>query len=192
MGEHRPTLPVTTQLSHAPVHPELQQVPSTQLPLVQSVPVLQVSPFGSLSPQRLVCRLHEVLSLQSPLLRQVFMQLGLVVLQTYRPHETVAAAGQPPLPSQFTDRLRVPALQLAERHPVEVDHVRHAPPPLHVPSREQSPPPGLLAWHRPLGSGLPEGTDWHFPIFPATLQVLQSPERVSSPHSLSQHTPSLQ
>ncbi len=81
MGEHKPTLPVTVQLSQAPPQVELQQVPSTQLPLLQSVPVLHDSPLGSLSPHRLVCRLHVVLSLQSPLLRQVFRQLGLVVLQ---------------------------------------------------------------------------------------------------------------
>lgn len=81
MGEHKPIFPVTVQLSQAPLQVELQQVPSTQLPLLQSVPVLHDSPLGSLSPHRLVCRLHVVLSLQSPLLRQVFRQLGLVVLQ---------------------------------------------------------------------------------------------------------------
>jgi len=157
MGEHRPTLPVTVQLSQAPLHEELQQVPSTQFPLVQSVPVLHDSPLGNLSPQRLVCRL-QVVFLQSPLLRQVFRQLGLLLLQAYCPQDTVPAAGQPPLPSQFTDRLSVPALQLADRHPVDDDHARQAPAPLQVPSREQSPDPGLLAEQRPFGSGPPART----------------------------------
>jgi hypothetical protein len=80
-GEHTPTLPVTEQLSQAPVHTELQQVPSTQWTLLQSVPVLHDSPSGNLSPHRLVCRLHVTLALQSPLSRQVLRQLGLVVLQ---------------------------------------------------------------------------------------------------------------
>jgi hypothetical protein len=81
IGEHTPTLPVTVQLSQAPLHAELQQVPSMQLPLVQSVPVLHCSPLGNLSPHRLVSRLQVMLALQSLLLPQVFKQLGLVGLQ---------------------------------------------------------------------------------------------------------------
>ncbi len=43
-GVHAPSLPVVSQASQSPSQRASQQVPSTQKPLVQSVPVRQVSP----------------------------------------------------------------------------------------------------------------------------------------------------
>ena len=73
-----------------------------------------------------------------------------------------------------------------------VNHGRHAPLPLQVPSFEQSPALGLLAAHLCLGSDWPLATLEHLPTLPETLQLLQSPPVEASAHALSQHTPSVQ
>jgi hypothetical protein len=46
-GEHVPALPVRLQASHWPRHAVLQQTPSTQLPLVHWLLVVQAAPLPS-------------------------------------------------------------------------------------------------------------------------------------------------
>lgn len=60
-----------------------------------------------------------------------------------------------PVPSQKAPGVNELPVQLAGRHPTDVDHGLHAPLPLHVPSFEQSPDAELLATHRRLGSVWP-------------------------------------
>jgi hypothetical protein len=104
----------------------------------------------------------------------------------------VAAAGQLPRPSQFAAAVAVLLEQLARRHPVEVDHARQAPAPLHVPSFEQSPAPALLAVQRCFGSAPPLATVEHVPTFPDTLQLMHKPPVVASLQAVLQQTPSVQ
>jgi hypothetical protein len=70
----------------------------------------------------------------------------------------VTAVGHLPAPSQVAVRVRVLPLQLSGRHVVSADHGRHAPPPLQVPSFEQSPLAAALAWQRDFGSPPPLST----------------------------------
>jgi hypothetical protein len=73
-----------------------------------------------------------------------------------------------------------------------VNHGRHAPLPLQVPSFVQSPAPGLLAAQRCFGSDWPLATLEHLPTLPGILQLLQSPPVEASAQALSQQTPSVQ
>jgi hypothetical protein len=104
------------------------------------------------------------------------------------------AGGHLPAPSQVAGRVCVPAVQLSGRQPVLLDHGRQAPPPLQVPSFEQSPLPAALLAHRPLGSALPLSTLAQVPagLVRVPLQVLQSPPAAASAHVVLQHTPSVQ
>jgi hypothetical protein len=78
-----------------------QHVPSTQLPLMHWLPVLQPKPFG-LRPQLLGGDPpRQVLGeRQSALFWQVFLQTLLVVSQRYAPQLCVVGAAQLPLPLQ--------------------------------------------------------------------------------------------
>jgi hypothetical protein len=104
----------------------------------------------------------------------------------------VAAAGQWPAPSQFAAAVALLLAQLARRHPVEFDHCRHAPAPLHVPSFEQSPAPTLLAVQRCLGSAPPLATAEQVPTLPETLQLMHKLPVVASLHAVLQQIPSVQ
>ena len=116
---------------------------------------------------------------------------ALVVLQMYGLHIDVVAAGHAPLPSQFADGVKVLPEHTAVRQPVAVDHGRHAPAPLHVPSFAQFPALGTVAVQRPFGSVPPDGTGEQVPTLPATLQLWQRPV-VGSEHAVLQQTPSVQ
>ena len=65
MLEHVPTLPDRLQLRQPSVQAVSQQTPSTQNPLVQSVPTVHWSPVVSLSPHFLVIELHVRVPVQS-------------------------------------------------------------------------------------------------------------------------------
>jgi hypothetical protein len=109
------------------------------------------------------------------------------------PHIEVWAGAHIPAPSQFAEAVSVDPTQLCMRQPVLVDHGRHAPAPLQVPSFMQLPAAGEVAVHRFLGSAVPEATGVHVPTLPVTLQLRQSP--VVPDASLQaelQHTPSVQ
>jgi hypothetical protein len=82
--------------------------------------------------------------------------------------------------------------QLAWRHPVELDHGRQAPAPLHVPSFEQSPPPALLAVQRCFRSAPPLATVEQVPTLPDTLQLMHKLPVVASLQAVLQQTPSVQ
>jgi hypothetical protein len=82
--------------------------------------------------------------------------------------------------------------QVADRQPVEVDQGPHPPFPLHMPSLEQSPVPGLLAAHRCFGSGWPSGTCEQVPTLPLTLQLMHRLPVVASAQAELQQTPSVQ
>ena len=86
-------------------------------------------------------------------------------------HIDVEAAVQLPLPSQLTAGVNVLPVQLALRHPVLVDHGRHAPAPLQVPSLLQLPVVGFVAVQRPFGSGLPAPTEEQVPTRFETRQL---------------------
>lgn len=193
MLEHVPALPVSVQLWQPPVQALLQHTPSgEQKLLVQSVFALHASPFDCLSPHLLVVFKQVSPFAQSALVEQVFRQVGLLALQTYGSHFWVVAAGQAPLPSQFAVAVKVPAAQLAFRHPFEVSQGLQAPAPLQVPELEQSPFVRSLALHRFLGSTPPVGTRVQVPTLPETLQLLHKPPLVASLQAVSQHTPSVQ
>jgi hypothetical protein len=98
---------------------------------------------------------------------------------------------QLPIPSQLAASEKVLPVQLAWRHPVAVDHGRHAPRPLQVPSLEQFPRVGSLARQRCFGSAPPSGTAEHVPSFPETLQLEHSAPVEASLHAELQHTPSV-
>jgi hypothetical protein len=135
--EQVPTLLDNLQLWQPSVQALLQQTPSTQYVLVQSLPTVHCSPLVDLSPHLLVIVLHVMGTLQAELLPHVFRQVGLGELQTYGSHEDEVAAGHAPLPSQVAGRVWVPALQLSARQPVLLDQARQAPEPSHVPSSSQ-------------------------------------------------------
>ena len=66
-GEHVPARLATSHASHWPRHAELQQTPSTQLPLAQSPASTQAPPAGSLSTHLLAAQYWSaVQALQSP------------------------------------------------------------------------------------------------------------------------------
>ncbi len=89
--------------------------------------------------------------------------------------------------------MNTPPAQLACRHPVAVDHGRHAPAPLHVPSPPQLPSAALVAVQRPFGSAAPDTTGAQVPTLPVTLQLWQSPDvPVASLQAELQQTPSVQ
>ena len=94
--------------------------------------------------------------------------------------------------SQFAAAVKVLPEQLAKRHPVLVDHVAHAPAPLHVPLLEQSPLAGSLALQRDFGSLPPAGTGEQVPSLPFTLQLWHRLPDEASVHAELQHTPSVQ
>jgi hypothetical protein len=110
------------------------------------------------------------------------------------PHVEVWTAGHVvEVPLQLAGAVSVEPTQLCIRQPVPLDHRRHAPAPLQVPSVEQSPEAAELAMHRLLGSAPPEATAVQVPTVPVTLQLRQRP--VVPDASLQaelQHTPSVQ
>ena len=135
------------------MHAELQQTPSAlHAPLLQSELALQPWPLGSLVPQRFVVLRQVSPAMQSASAVQVVRHEGLVALHLYGSQFDAVAAGQLPPPSQLTAGVKTLPAQLALRQPVAVDQGLHAPLPLQLPSFEQSPPAGLLATHRCLGS----------------------------------------
>jgi hypothetical protein len=164
-----PTRLATVQLWHPLAQATLQQTPSVQFPLVQSLAALHCIPFDSLVPQRFFTHVKPPVHWLSRV--QVVKHDGLVALHVYGSHGEVATAGQLPLPSQLAAGVNVAPMQLAFRHPVLVDHGRHAPAPLHVPSLPQLPIVGVVAVQRPFGSGLPDPTNEHVPTRPETRQL---------------------
>lgn len=193
-GLQVPSFPVSVQLWQAPPQALLQQTPSLlQTPLLQSLVTLQGLPAGRAFPQRLLVLRQVRPPVQSVSLVQVVRHEGLVALQMKGLHREADAAEQLPFPSQLAAVVSVLPLQLACRQPVAVDHGRHAPAPLQVPSFPQFPADGLVARQRPLGSPPPETTGEQVPTLPETLQLRQSPAApAASVHAESQHTPSVQ
>jgi len=100
--------------------------------------------------------------------------------------------GQRPLPSQLAAGVYALPTQVARRQPVAVDQGRHAPLPLQVPSKEQSPLAGLLATQRCFGSACPSGTAEQVPTLPVTLQLAHRPPVGVSLQAELQQTPSVQ
>jgi hypothetical protein len=179
--------------------PTLQQTPSAEQtnPAWQSVSALQIVPLPNLSPQvLLVLRQVSLLQLRSD--EQVLRHVGLVVLQTYDPHDSVVGAGHAPFPSQVAGKVWVlcvlPLAQLSCRQPVPLGQGRQAPAPLHVPSRVQSPLATSPFLQRDLGSVWPLSTKEQVPAGPACvpLQDLHRPPEGASEQALLQHTPSVQ
>lgn len=80
---------------HCPVHAPLQHTPSTQLPLVHSVPALQACPFGKRSS-------HNPAEQTCPAPHGVVVEhcVHAVPAQTYGSHCTVCLAGHDPVPEQ--------------------------------------------------------------------------------------------
>ena len=187
-----PTLPVSLQLWHPLLQAELQQTPSTQLPLTQSVPAPHCCPLATFVPHLLLILRQVSPDVQSLSDVQAVRQDGLVALHLYGSHCWGCTAGQWPLPSQVPAGVNVAPVQLACRHPVLVDQGLQLPRPSHVPSAVQSPVVALMATQRYLGSGLPSGTTEQLPTLPETLQLTQRLPRAASLHAVSQHTPSVQ
>jgi hypothetical protein len=100
--------------------------------------------------------------------------------------------GQRPPPSQLAAGVYALPTQVARRQPVAVDQGRHAPLPLQVPSKEQSPFAGLLATQRCFGSACPSGTAEQVPTLPVTLQLAHRPPESASLQAELQQTPSVQ
>ncbi len=106
-----PWLPVRLQAMHAPVQAVLQQVPSTQLPLVHSGEVMQVWPLAFLGVhfpalQKLV-PVQGAVSEQPPAQMAPAHELGAQL--------TVSTAGHAPLPSQPAATVATPFAQLPAR-----------------------------------------------------------------------------
>ncbi len=175
------------------MHAELQHTPSAvQNPWMQSEFALHGFPSGSWVPHWLVVLRQVRPPVQSPSEVHVVRHEGLVELHRYGSQAWVVAVGQWPAPSQLAAGVKVALVQLAWRHPVEVDHAWQAPLPLQRPSFEQSPLVGSLLVQRCFGSGDPWGTAEQVPTLFVTLQLMQSPPLLESAHAVLQQTPSVQ
>ena len=141
--------------------------------------VVHAVPFGSCV-QTLPTQLNPVT--QSALLAQLVLQF--VALQTYGLHDRSIPAAQVPALSQRPARCSAPALHESLPHTMLTAYFRHAPMPLHWPSRPQVETPSSAHW--PSGSW-PSGTFRQVPSLPATAHDLQAPV-----HAVEQHLPCAQ
>jgi hypothetical protein len=170
------------QLTQAPRQPTLQHTPSVQKPDAQSVSFEQTAPRG-FGPQ--LPFTHLTPATQSPSERQVTVQVLLPVSQLNGLQIVAGPGRQRPSPSQTLMSTMADPSQRPGLHDVPAGWLRHAPPPLHVPSNPHE--DAAEAAHVPSRGLTPSGTNAHVPSDPGTLHALHV-----SLHALPQHTPSTQ
>ena len=178
---HLPSVAVSEQLRHEPVHAVSQQTPSTQWALTQSASALHALP-SLILPQDLFMQAcpgsqsastrHDVL--QSPSRHRLGLQLA------------TPGGVHVPRPSQTPGRLRRTApAHMGARQRVSTAYFSQPPNPSHVPVLPQLGSPWSVQIAR--GSGAAGSTGQQVPVRPASAQDTQPPSQATL-----QHKPSAQ
>jgi hypothetical protein len=181
VGVQVPRAAALAQYWQSPVQAVLQQTPSTQKPLMQSVAAAQVWPLPflpQLPPWQVAGATHWLLSLQLglqavPSQTKGAQSMGVPIMQLPSPSHSLAGI------SMF-----VPA-QLPTLHGLPGLYFAQLPWPLHRPLWPQL--SGASLRHTPCLSGMPAGTETHSPSRSGSLQLTQAPL-----HATLQQTPSAQ
>ena len=151
----------SAQERQGPSQASLQQSPSVQKPLLQSVAAPQVCPIP-FSPQLMVATVQVCPSAQSASAAQVALHRPLTQPKGL---QLIAAPGwQVPRPSQVPARVRTAALQTAGVQSVLAAYIAQAPLPSQTPLSPQLVASVVrLFWHRPWGSLTPAATERQVP-----------------------------
>lgn len=177
----RTQVPVVSHTWHCPVQPVLQQIPSTQYPVVHSAVDVQLAPGGLLGT-------HAPVALQCwPAGQELAVQLAAhfplpSLAHRLLAHGVAAGTGQLPVLSQVDAGVALPLAQLAWLHTVEMPGYTQALVlPSHWPLQVPEPPQALRV---PRGSPLRTLQD---PVVPTSVHDSHCPS-----HTVLQQTPSTQ
>jgi hypothetical protein len=182
VGQHVPTRPCWSQLTHGPLHATLQQTLSVQNPDLQSLSLLHTAPPG-LAPQ--LSFTHRLPLVQSAFELQVVAHLFVAGSQLNGAQTVAGPALHRPSPSQTLTSLTAAPTQVPGLQTVPAGYFRHCPWPSQVPSSPHA-ATGEAA-HAPDFSAPPFATNEQIPGALWSLHVLHV-----SAQALLQQTPSTQ